>query len=95
MDAKKAVALSLAGWLLLALPNAHALECELKYTAKRVQKDSNWFGSVEKPKFKSGQYSGTGKNKARCTQNALQKIKAEIETEGWEITGYRIIRLKP
>ena len=92
MDVRKIIGILLAGIICFSANTAYALECEIKYTAKRVQKAPNWFGSVEKPKFKSGTVSGTGKDKKRCTNNTLKKIKREVEKDGWKVTGYRLIR---
>lgn len=91
MDVKNIIGIILVGLITFTMNTAYALECEVKYTAKRVQKDPNWFGSVEKPKFKSGTLSGTGKDKKRCTSNALKKIKRKVEKDGWKVTGHRLV----
>lgn len=91
MDVKKTIGILLVGIMMFSANIAYALECEVKYTAKRVQQDSKWFGSVEKPKFKSGTYSGTGKDQAGCRRNALKKIKQKVEKNGWKVTGHRLV----
>ena len=91
MDVKKTIGILLAVLMMFAVNTAQALECDVKYTAKLVQNDSSWFGSVEKPRFKSGTRSGTGKDEKRCTTNALKKIKREVEKGGWKVTGHYLI----
>lgn len=76
----------LAGILLISSTAAYSLECEVDFRAKRVVKVTNWFGTVNKPEFKSGTASGIGSNKKSCTKDAL----SDIKKDGWKITFYRL-----
>lgn len=70
---------------------AATLTCQVEFRAKRTVEDSRWFGSVERPEFKSGVASGTGKNLPECEQNALQSV----SKEGWQITYQKTIPDSP
>ena len=86
LDVKKIV------WILTALvistSSAHALECDVDFRAKRVKMVSTWFGKVEKPEFKSGTRTGSGRNAQRCQRDALKGI----EKNGWKLTYRRVKR---
>lgn len=86
MDRKKISGLLIG--LLLFSGTASALECDVKFRAKRIKSIEKWYGKVEEPEFKSGIAAGVGSGKQACIQDALAAIKAE----GWAITYSEIIR---
>lgn len=72
----------LALLLLLVAQPTQAISCQVEFRAKRTVEDSRWFGSVQRPEFKTGIVSGEGETVADCEQSAL----ASITQQGWEIT---------
>lgn len=82
--------LKLYGFTLLALlllsTTAQALECDVAFRAKRTTTESNWYGKVEKPRFKSGIASGEGSSRKRCVHDALRPLRQD----GWEIKYYSL-----
>ncbi|HRJ53209.1 MAG TPA: hypothetical protein PLE99_10605 [Candidatus Thiothrix moscowensis] len=64
---------------------ALAVSCEVEYNAKRVNRDRYWYGSVERPEFKSGTAKGTGSDIKACEKDAV----ASIEKDGWQVTSYK------
>ncbi|MEZ5535489.1 MAG: hypothetical protein R3F02_07660 [Thiolinea sp.] len=77
--------------LMLFSPAIQALECEVEYRAKKVTTVQTWYGTVEKPKYKSGTLSGQGANRARCERNAL----APIRRDNWKITYSKVTVTSP
>lgn len=75
--------------LLLLSTTAQALECDVAFRAKRTTTESNWYGKVEKPEFKSGVASGAGNTRQNCVRDALRPLKQD----GWEIKYQAIKRV--
>lgn len=64
--------------MFLVSPYAHALDCEVKYRAKKVV----YQDGVKKVILNSGKKKGTGSSISKCSANALESVKAK----GWKIT---------
>ena len=65
---------------------ALAVSCEVDYNAKRVSRDRHWYGSVERPEFKSGTVKGSGDDLKACVQNAI----THVERDGWVVTSHQL-----
>ncbi|MBU0655623.1 MAG: hypothetical protein KJ914_10915 [Gammaproteobacteria bacterium] len=73
--------------VLLGVANqAMALGCEVEYKAKRVNQDRRWYGSVERPEFKTGTATGSGSDLKACEKNAV----ASVQRDGWKVTSYKL-----
>lgn len=68
---------------------AQALECEVKYKAKRIVSETVLFQKVRNPEYKSGTAQGSGSTKASCERDALSSLKRA----NWEIT-YSSVKVK-
>lgn len=78
--------LMLISCALLFSIEAHALECEVDYIAKKTKEEQRWFGTVKDAEVKSGIKEGTGETKSDCRDNALLKL----TSDGWEITSEKV-----
>lgn len=76
--------------LLTVTGTASAMQCEVKFRAKKVDTEKRWFGKFAKVETRSGTTTGEGSSKSKCESQALQKI----EKEGWEITYQEVISSK-
>ena len=76
--------------LLLLTTNVYASQCDVDFKAKRVVKVSNWFGTVEKPQFKSGTVSGVGATKKSCVKDSL----SDLKKKKWKITYHKLRSFK-
>lgn len=76
--------------MLFSTNTAFAVQCEVKFRAKKVSTEKHWFGNVDNIKTRSGTTSGEGSSKSECESQALEKI----TKEGWEITYQEVISSK-
>jgi hypothetical protein len=72
--------------LLCFAGEALAVSCEVEYDAKRVNRDRHWYGSVERPEFKSGTATGSGDDIKACVQDAITRV----ERDGWVVTSHQL-----
>ena len=82
----KKIGILLAAGLCLLHSEAFAMRCDVDFRAKRMVEETRWFGTVQRPEFKSGTVSGEGNTERACMNDAL----SGILDEGWEITYQRL-----
>lgn len=68
---------------------AQALECEVRYKAKKTVSETFLFQEKKTQKYKAGKVRGKGASIGACENNALKPLKAR----GWTVTSARAKQL--